>query len=97
MLFKSDTFGPLALLSEDGCHVPVPAVLLLALSPLVRSLMADLLPPAHNHHVLSIPEDMKRKVVKVFHMMMIESFISCHPLDNICSDHVVEMNVEEAN
>ena len=35
--------------------------------------------------------------MKVFHMMLIESFISCHPLDNICSDHVVEMNVEEAN
>lgn len=118
MLNKSDVYGPLALLSEDGCHVPVPAVLLLAHSPLVRSMMADLLPPAHDHHVLSIPvpgdilllvadilskgtvivkEDMKREVLKVFNMMLIGSFISCHALDNISVDHVVDMNIEDAN
>jgi len=45
----------LTLLGEDGCQVQVPAALLVAVSPLVKSMMADLLPPAYSPHVISIP------------------------------------------
>ena len=45
----------LTLLGKDGCQVPVPAALLVAVSPLVKSIMSDLLPPAYSPHVISIP------------------------------------------
>jgi len=47
--------GALSLLGRDGCQVLVPAELLLAVSPLVRTMMTDLLPPAFSPHVISIP------------------------------------------
>jgi len=47
--------GALTLLGKDGCQVQVPAALLVAVSPMVNSMMADLLPPAHSPQVISIP------------------------------------------
>ena len=54
-LGQLETISSLTLLSEDGCQVPVSFELLVAVSPLVSSMMADLLPPAYSPHVISIP------------------------------------------
>jgi len=43
------------LLSGDGQQVPVPAPLLLAASPLVRSILTGLLPPAYSQCIISLP------------------------------------------
>jgi len=43
------------LLSGDGQQVPVPAPLLLAASPLVRSILTGLLPPAYSLCIISLP------------------------------------------
>jgi len=45
----------LLLLGGDGQQVAVPAPLLLAVSPLVRSILTDLLPPAYSPCFLSLP------------------------------------------
>jgi len=45
----------LLLLGGDGQQVAVPATLLLAVSPLVRSILTDLLPPAYSPCFLSLP------------------------------------------
>ena len=45
----------LLLLGGDGQQVAVPAHLLLAVSPLVRSILTDLLPPAYSPCFLSLP------------------------------------------
>ena len=45
----------LLLLGGDSQQVAVPAPLLLAVSPLVRSILAHLLPPAYSPCILSIP------------------------------------------
>ena len=44
------------LLAGDGQQVAVPAPLLLAVSPLVRSILTDLLPPAYSPCLLSLPD-----------------------------------------
>jgi len=55
-LFSTDiSAGALTLLGEDGSQVQVPAGLLVAVSPLVKNMMADLLPPAYSPHVISLP------------------------------------------
>jgi len=54
-LAMSEPSGTIILLCEDGSHVVVPAVLLLAASPLLRVLMTDQLPPLYSPIVLSIP------------------------------------------
>ena len=54
-LSSTNIGGALTLLSEDGCQVQVPAELLVAVSPLIKSMMSDLLPPAYSPHVISIP------------------------------------------
>jgi len=46
----------LLLSGGDGQHVPFPAPLLLAVSPLVRSILADLLPPAFSPCSFSLPD-----------------------------------------
>ena len=51
----SDTSGTIVLLSGDGCQVVVPAVLLLAASPLVRNMLTDHLPPIYSPIFLSLP------------------------------------------
>eukprot|EP00092_Neocalanus_flemingeri_P033143 GFUD01036041.1.p1 GENE.GFUD01036041.1~~GFUD01036041.1.p1 ORF type:complete len:324 (-),score=69.66 GFUD01036041.1:69-1040(-) len=52
----SDTSSVISLLSGDGCQVDVPAMLLLATSPLVRAILSiDHAPPAFIHPVLSLP------------------------------------------
>jgi len=43
------------LLSGDAKQVAVPACLLIAVSPLVRSIMSELLPPAFSPCILSLP------------------------------------------
>ena len=56
--FSSETENStLSLLTVDnGCTVTFPVVLLLASSPLIRNILADLLPPAHSHLVISLPD-----------------------------------------
>jgi len=44
------------LLAGDGQQVAVPAPLLLAVSPLVRSILTELLPPAYSPCRLSLPD-----------------------------------------
>ena len=50
-----DASTSLVLLGVDGHQVAVPAPLLLAVSPLVRNILSDLLPPAYCPCFLSIP------------------------------------------
>jgi len=54
----------LLLLGGDGLQVEVPAPLLLAVSPLVRRILTDLLPPAYSQYCLSLP-DATEEVLKV--------------------------------
>eukprot|EP00092_Neocalanus_flemingeri_P016399 GFUD01017749.1.p1 GENE.GFUD01017749.1~~GFUD01017749.1.p1 ORF type:complete len:482 (+),score=128.51 GFUD01017749.1:44-1489(+) len=52
----SNTSAVVKLLSGDGCQIAVPAALLLATSPLVRTLLsADHCPPAYIEPVISLP------------------------------------------
>eukprot|EP00092_Neocalanus_flemingeri_P016400 GFUD01017750.1.p1 GENE.GFUD01017750.1~~GFUD01017750.1.p1 ORF type:complete len:541 (+),score=124.83 GFUD01017750.1:44-1666(+) len=52
----SNTTAVIKLLSGDGCQVAVPAALLLATSPLVRTLLStDHCPPAYIEPVISLP------------------------------------------
>jgi len=53
------------LLGGDGHLVPVPASLLLAVSPLVRSILAEHLPPAFNQSCISLPS-VTEDFLKVF-------------------------------
>ena len=46
---------PLRFSSSIKVFIQVPASLLVAVSPLVKSMMAELLPPAYSPHVISIP------------------------------------------
>jgi len=48
------TSAPIILLGKDECQVAVPAPLLLAASPLLRRVLADLLPPAFSPCFVSI-------------------------------------------
>jgi len=55
-LLVSATSGVIGLLSGDGYHVDVPAVLLLAASPLIRTVLStDHCPPAYVCPVISLP------------------------------------------
>jgi len=54
-LSTPDGSSTIVLLSGNGQLVTVPAVLLLAASPLVRSILADLLPPNYSFCFLSLP------------------------------------------
>jgi hypothetical protein len=54
-LSTPDGSSTLVLLGDNGQQVTVPAVLLLAASPLVRSILRDLLPPAYSPCFLSLP------------------------------------------
>jgi len=54
----------LLLLGGDGQQVGVPAPLLLAVSPLLRSILIDLIPPAYGPCFLSLP-DVSSKVLHV--------------------------------
>eukprot|EP00092_Neocalanus_flemingeri_P098611 GFUD01125752.1.p1 GENE.GFUD01125752.1~~GFUD01125752.1.p1 ORF type:complete len:333 (+),score=63.03 GFUD01125752.1:30-1028(+) len=52
----SDTSSVISLLSGDGYQVDVPAILLLATSPLVRAILSiDHTPPAYIHPIISLP------------------------------------------
>ena len=51
----SDNSGKIELLGKDGCQVVFPAVVLLATSPLVRSILTDCQFPVHSHLCLSLP------------------------------------------
>ena len=51
----SEPSGTIILLCEDGSHVVVPAVLLLAASPFLRTIMSDQLPPLYSPIVMSLP------------------------------------------
>ena len=53
------------LLGGDGHLVPVSASLLLAVSPLVRSILAEHLPPAFNQSCISLPS-VTEDFLKVF-------------------------------
>jgi len=54
-LLTADHAATLLLLGGDGHQVAVPAPLLLAASPLVRSILADHLPPTYSPCFLSLP------------------------------------------
>jgi len=63
-----DASPTLLLLGGDGQQVAVPAPLLLAVSPLVRSILTDLLPPAYSPCFFSLPgatEDVLHVVVDI--------------------------------
>jgi len=60
----SATSATIVLLGKDEDQVAVPAPLLLAASPLARSVLADLLPPAYSQHFLTLT-DVAEAVLKL--------------------------------
>ena len=71
------------LIGEDGCQVPVPALLLLAVSPLVRRLCTDHgIPPALSPVALSVPtvagevlEDVRKLMMMMGHSLVLNTVI----------------------
>jgi len=64
----SPNASTILLLGSDGQQVAVPATLLLAVSPLVRSILIGLLPPAYSPCIISLPvvtEDVLHVIVDI--------------------------------
>jgi len=72
----------LLLLGGDGQQVGVPAALLLAVSPLLRSILTDLLPSAYSPCCLSVP-DTTADVLEAVKDILTTGTVACHHGDGV--------------